>query len=131
MTKTQKERIRRFLRDLRSGKYRQARGMLKRRKDTYCCLGVACERYRRDTGKGRWSKDRGDDYRFLGSSDVLPSSVVRYFGLKQDNPTLVLGPDARECATDLNDERRWNFRRIADAFERTFLGTVKGKKVSA
>lgn len=39
---------------LESGDFRQGTGRLRCGGDHYCCLGVACEIYRRETGKGEW-----------------------------------------------------------------------------
>jgi hypothetical protein len=41
---------RRWVRALRSGRYEQGRGLLKRR-NRYCCLGVLCELYHADHKK--------------------------------------------------------------------------------
>lgn len=41
---------------LRSGEYEQGRTWL-RENDRYCCLGVACELYRKHTGIGRWESN--------------------------------------------------------------------------
>ena len=42
---------------LRSGEYRQGRGWLHLHTpedDSYCCLGVACDLYSKETGNGGW-----------------------------------------------------------------------------
>jgi hypothetical protein len=51
-------RIRLWASALRSGRYQQATGAL-RKDDGFCCLGVACEVYRLETGRGEWLP-RGD-----------------------------------------------------------------------
>ena len=42
---------------LRSGGYKQGRKRL-RYGDTYCCLGVLCDLYRKETGEGKWNKQQ-------------------------------------------------------------------------
>ena len=49
VTKVQKQRIKRFVKALRSGKYKQTTGKLQNA-NSYCCLGVACDLYRIDMG---------------------------------------------------------------------------------
>ena len=65
---------------LRSGEFKQAVGAL-RKGDAYCCLGVACELYRRETGDGMWKRDQYKDYRFDTRDADLPESVRAWFGL--------------------------------------------------
>lgn len=71
---------------LRSGEFKQGRKQL-RRGDNFCCLGVLCELYRRETGNGDWSTG---GY-FLGTSDILPSSVRDWAGLAESNPAFSRG----------------------------------------
>lgn len=60
---------------LRSGKYKQGIGQL-RRGDTFCCLGVACDIAREDL-KEEW---RGED--FDGNDLILPTSVQMWLGME-------------------------------------------------
>lgn len=42
---------------LTSGEYEQGAGHLRTPDNKYCCLGVLTELYRKETGKGEWTKD--------------------------------------------------------------------------
>jgi len=60
-----------------------------RSKDGFCCLGVACEIYRRETGQGEWLRapHRDKDYIFRISestqSAILPLVVQEWLGLSR------------------------------------------------
>jgi hypothetical protein len=72
---------------------------------------------------------------WIVEGDTLSESVRKYYGFDDHNPSLkVVGPfdnggGATEDddgvwwldATTANDDRRWNFPEIADAFERTYI----------
>jgi len=49
-----KERALKWADALESGEYEQGTGTL-RAGDQYCCLGVLCDLYHRETGDGRWA----------------------------------------------------------------------------
>lgn len=79
----------RWLAALRSGEFRQAWELLRRRADDgYCCLGVLCELYRQDHERtARW-EPAGTGYDFaiddeLGDTDwaELPRAVAEWAGL--------------------------------------------------
>jgi hypothetical protein len=82
--KAMNENARKWIKALRSGEFKQGRYALKTQ-DTYCCLGVACEVYRRETGKGSWWPSQGDVYTFsLGpdSSRIeMPDGVRKWVGI--------------------------------------------------
>lgn len=103
----------RWLRALRSGRYRQGVSYLKRRsasdrrKVELCCLGVACELYRQATGKGRWVPTVGSPvidgvaeiFRFevdegggFSNESVLPLPVAEWLGFTIDDS----GPFGRD-----------------------------------
>jgi len=73
-----KERRARLTAALRSGEFEQHRGSL-RDDHGYCCLGVACELYRRETGVGEWV---GWTFEIDGDGDaqVMLPDVSDYFG---------------------------------------------------
>ena len=71
---------------LRSGEYAQTRSWLRDGKG-YCCLGVACDLYTRETGKGEWKNEVDDDvFDFeLGTASAsreLPPNVQMWLGLQ-------------------------------------------------
>lgn len=55
---------------LRSGKYQQAKGVL-RSSTAFCCLGVACHLY----DSKYWEEDFDGDYSYLGLTGYLPNPV--------------------------------------------------------
>ena len=63
VTPKQKEHLRKWVEALRSGDYKQAEGALSRG-DSYCCLGVACDIYRKSAKRGKWITDEDGDIVF-------------------------------------------------------------------
>lgn len=109
-----KERIKKWVDALRSGKYKQARGALRENvgegEYTYCCLGVATDIYEKETGNEIEWKNK----------EYLPLEVMDWYGLEANNPELTV--DSYDYpASELNDELFWSFRDIADAVEHFFL----------
>jgi len=111
------ENVEKWVEALESGEFEQTQGAL-RAGDSYCCLGVACEVYRRETGRGRWIQVEYTDTReFLaedspfeeGSVAVMPGPVARYFNI-ESNPSLMYGSDDGKlkkslyAAASLNDK---------------------------
>lgn len=82
--------IEQWVEALRSGQYTQTLTRL-RYKDTYCCLGVACDLYNKDTQKGIWLKRtvNQDVYTFnIGSKIVeyvLPIPVREWLGISSQH----------------------------------------------
>jgi hypothetical protein len=82
-----------WLEALRSGKYKQARGTLRKlagRDAAFCCLGVLCELHRKAVGTGSWSEDDGH-WRYLGEISRLPREVAKWAGLESYNPEVSFG----------------------------------------
>lgn len=82
MTKKQElgPRQREWVEALRSGKWRQAKGVLKNG-DSFCCLGVACE----ISGLGEWKVPEEEDReKYLGAATVLPEEVMDFFSFKDE-----------------------------------------------
>lgn len=123
--KPSKTRIRAWVKALREGKYKQATDAL-RQGSRYCCLGVACDLYRKETGNGRWDRDA---FVLHGNAElaVLPPSVAAHLGVTV-NPRLKLVAAVRDPynrkrtgdAATLNDDGA-SFDEIADMIERTYL----------
>lgn len=98
----------------------------------YCCLGVACEaaiasglnvaiQINVDTLSSKG--DRGWKS-YDNNVDVLPESVIQWLGLDSGDPVVRWTQDDNKFAqtlSTLNDQERWDFARIADAIEYTFL----------
>jgi hypothetical protein len=140
----QAERRRKWVAALRSGEYKQTKGLLRTRslrthEDAYCCLGVACEVARLEGLDVTWevSSDLGSDHiESLGvvaptshpdseyptyiEGGVLPAFVAEWYGINDQHGglTSVVYDGDFEASTlvDLNDGGR-NFNKIADAIE--------------
>lgn len=111
---------------LRSGEYRQGRGLLcalHKEGASYCCLGVACEFYRQEN-PGFYTEDsaaRGRrTYGLNRNVVVLPSEVVDWLGLSNS-----LGAHAGNDLVAANDSRRLTLAQIADLIEAEPEGLFK------
>jgi len=84
-----------WIKALRSGKYKQTKGKLKG-KVGYCCLGVLCE----ISGKDEF-KSKG----YLGSFETLPKEVVSWAGMKSRTGCFIINRDYQtsESLSNLND----------------------------
>lgn len=111
--------IKKWVEALRSGEYRQTRGCLHDHKG-YCCLGVACDLYGKETGQD-WNPSKHNEcLGFEDEFEVLPETVAQFiFGDSigsRENPRL----RGHTSAADLNDEGT-GFAEIADLIETKFL----------
>lgn len=150
ITPEQKARILRWVEALESGRFQQIKDQLRDRIDEkmygYCCLGVACEVFKAETGRGVWRKDADHDdvptlFRigqkpgdeipelFVENDDVdsyyeasgdLPAAVAQWFGFNDDtNPYFTDG--MREMmASTWNDNEGYDFIKIAALVRKTF-----------
>jgi hypothetical protein len=139
-----KENIRLLVAALRSGEFEQTRSTLTRIYDNgttkNCCLGVACHVARAngvninlgratDLLDGSNEPEIGVWYQDLPpareghtwSRSVMPTGVQEFYGINS-NPSLE-HPEhpADQIASYFNDTVHWDFNKIADAFEYTFL----------
>lgn len=103
-----------WLKDLRSGEFKQGHGELHdEEKDSYCCLGVLCHQLMApDQSYSEVSKDGNNCY---PSVKFLEAHGVKFIGEEdiRDNPYLTSLRLAASCAND----RRLSFNTIADAIE--------------
>lgn len=112
--------MKKWVRALRSGKFRQFRGgglrSYDRRTVGYCCLGVLCELHRTSTKtQCEW---HGGGYGVAGEhrSSFPVGAVLRWAGLRDENPQLSNNAACGGSAASLNDGG-WSFKEIADAIE--------------
>jgi hypothetical protein len=116
--KPNKKNIRKWVAALRSGKFKQGQGALKKTDDTYCCLGVACEISGTING---WEEDSFSSTLFPQGFRVmlLPPPVSEWLGIDEADPVL-LKKKTENTAANLNDYGA-SFKRIATYIERKYL----------
>lgn len=115
---------------LRSGEFYQAHGALKRG-NSYCCLGVMCEIFRRETGKGEWITREAsplirESDAFVIDGDLtfpstLPPAVREWLGTESQNPVFPKdAPDGyhfRDLSLAEMNDCGGSFSTIADIIE--------------
>ena len=110
-----------WVKALRSGEYKQARGRL-RSEDSYCCLGVACDLYSKHAlKKDAWRRysttiARFVSYTFLGQGGALPLEVIKWLGIRGDYGELKDGTTLMKMNDDPSLEE--GFETIADVIEK-------------
>jgi hypothetical protein len=76
---------------LKSGEYKKGDGTLKTSDNEYCCLGVLCDVFHKETGRGEWLFNGGRS-RFSVDSYMqeffLPPPVFEWAGLKNRSPAV-------------------------------------------
>ena len=92
-----------WIKALRSGKYKQARGYLKTDVG-HCCLGVLCT-----------LTPYKNNYTKMNDNETLPRAVMKETGIYNPAGTL---PDGA-CLSKLNDDGR-SFEEIADIIEKNW-----------
>lgn len=112
---------------LRSGDYTQTQGRLYRAEDTtanedekskvgYCCLGVACDVYHKETGNGEWeSPDYMGDCKFAVGDESSDTGLVKAVDSWFDE-----FPIDSSALVSMNDSQEEPFDEIADELERKY-----------
>lgn len=106
----------RWVKALRSGKYKQTKYILNNGNGEFCCLGVLCEIAAKD-GVIKPRK-KGNRVYYGRQFNVLPATVMKWAGVK-DAEGLVYSP-AVESLTYLNDDENYDFNQIADVIEEKY-----------
>ena len=104
---------------MRSGEYRQSKYALRDDKG-FCCLGVACDLYSKETGKGEWKIETviSNRYSFRGEQSALPSDVSDWLGIPKEHRAVEYNTDARLFFSLLSDnDTGKSFAEIADIVE--------------
>jgi len=104
-----------WVKDLRSGDFKQCVGSLNRDNE-FCCLGVACETMRRcegDDALPRVDTDREFSYGEYDEGSVSPLEVMVWLGLRTADGQF-LTDDVNGNLINANDEAGWKFKQIAD-----------------
>ena len=114
------ENARKWVSALRSGEYSQDSRYLRTDKG-FCCLGVACDVYSKETGEGEWGSTPWR-WRFGTSKDEqetagLPVYVMEWLGLRdQLGGCLEKMADTYASLSSMNDAGK-TFSEIADIIE--------------
>jgi hypothetical protein len=89
----------------------------------FCCLGVACELYRRETGAAEWSAPcpGTGDRTFLGSDSYLPKDVREWLGLTYFDPQLT-GVVVKDCPSASTFDSYGSLKTCAVKKGQTFCG---------
>ena len=101
----------RWVQALRSGEYKQGKGVL-RQGENFCCLGVLCDITKEELGI-EWTHARYGNY-IDGERVVLPPRVRDYAGLTKRNPEI-----EGMTLSDTNDSGA-DFDVIADLIEKNW-----------
>ena len=126
-----------WVKDLRGGAYSQIGGRLHAAGGGYCCLGVACETYKRCGGRLREELAAdGEEVAYDGSAGLLPATVAAWLGFSKDRAraqqsdecsgecreSVMFQNEARDSLVELNDAGMC-FEEIADLIEQDKLVT--------
>jgi len=111
--------IRKWVKALRSGKYKQSRGYLMQQyatnKNSHCCLGVLCE-LALEKGIVTRSKEPLGIFRYDQARYILPVAVAKWAGIEAVPRLSNAG-----SLTTLNDRLLYDFNQIADVIEEEWL----------
>lgn len=75
-----------WVKALRSGKYRQGTGMLRNKRNQFCCLGVLCNLHAMEHPGIAKEQKRKDMY--LDNAAYLPNAVLAWAGLMKESSTM-------------------------------------------
>lgn len=108
---------RKWLKALRSGWYKQGKGNLAKTKGKsvrYCCLGVLCE----VAGMKRKPAfhDPANVFAYSDHAERCPPKAIRFAALRNSEGQAFDNWEEPSCI-EMNDERTWNFKKIADYLE--------------
>ncbi len=94
-----------WIKALKSGKYKQTTGELKN-KNGYCCLGVLCEIKAKEQKKKFYEHKNGG---------VLSETQMKWSGIKSQN-----GKCKRTDLVYMNDYLKYSFSEIADFIKKNY-----------
>jgi len=111
---------------LLSNEYEQTDKVL-RNDAGFCCLGVLCDLYSKETGV-EWFTVNGRDFGMHGADSVLPLEVRKWAGLPHEHGAYVAVTKRYDegeettvfhapSLTELNDQWQYDFHQIADVIE--------------
>lgn len=95
-----------FIKALRSGEFKQAKGQLRTNKDGFCCLGLLCNLHAETHPNSQYNRSNPEVYG--GKRDKPPKQVLGWAGLNEyDVEDLIM----------MNDEEEKSFKQIANFVE--------------
>jgi hypothetical protein len=94
---------------LRSGRYKQGKGVLRNTEDEYCCLGVLCDIHDDQI----WKQSYEHSYTYLLEEVFVPLEVQRWSGITHNG---ILTYEEDHNLVHLNDTGS-SFEEIADLIE--------------
>ena len=108
-----KDVMQKWVKALRSGKYKQATEQLKDG-NSYCCLGVLCD----ISKQGKWY---GAGYEVNEEFDdaKLPVAIRKWAGIKVRSANGNI-PSVKKSLVHFNDTAKKNFKEIADIIEKNY-----------
>lgn len=101
-----------WVKALRSGKYKKGIGALKTDEGKFCCLGVLCDLHAKEKGR-KWEKDSVGNPEYLGELGLLPPMVANWAGLRETEDPETKGTKLSEW----NDDLGAGFKKIANMIE--------------
>ncbi len=115
-----------WLTALKSGEYKKGKASLKWITNSYCCLGVLCDLYRKEKVEGEWILEYADKkfyFKIGGDSldNYLPDKVQKWAGLDSHNPKINWTIKFKQinCLAQLNDETE-TFDEVIKVIEEQF-----------
>jgi hypothetical protein len=103
---------------LRSGKYEQGKEALRRSNDKFCCLGVLCDLFQKETGRAEW-EGGGIYYKMDNEAAYLISDVTEWSGMQSTDGRFMYedkGISIMNTLATLNDNGK-SFEEIANVIE--------------
>ncbi len=111
-----------WVKALRSGKYRKAIGQLKKGRG-FCCLGVACDLYLKEKGK-KWERNFLGKWTADGDASQLTKKIKNWLGLA----TTYGGYKAGSSIVIDNDSNKKRLKEMATIIEGKPIGLfARGK----
>lgn len=103
--------MQKWVKALRSGKFKQTKDLLQRQSNSYCCLGVLCK-----IAPKSINVELDDKGKLEGDSLSDQESVKAWSGLKSVNGKISIHDS---CLAELND-CGYSFKKIADVIEKNW-----------
>ncbi len=120
-----KDIAKKWIKALRSGKYKQGRDKLRTKNNEFCCLGVLCNLHAQ--AHPDFAARQRNPSSYDGNDATLGLNVRNWAGLKTTDGDFdrgeVDGAPRDSLSTsliDLNDAEMWNFKRIATFIEKNW-----------